>query len=201
MALLPPLATPEQLGAMQGQVFTGARLEQATVLLDMASDEVRGYLRQEVTAGTSTITVPLRRSDPYEDPCRAEVWLPQRPVNDVTAVTVDGEVPVRWWWDGDRVFLPYTLWRQGQHRPPLVEVTYEHGYDPVPGYVRNVALQAAGRVMVNPSQIRSEVVGGISTVYAVQVSGEALGVLLTSAERRTLDRYPRRRAGTTRVRS
>lgn len=200
MALLPPLATAEQLGAMQGQVLTGDRLAQATVLLEMASDEVRGYLKQEVTAGTSTITVPLRRSDPYEDPCRAEVWLPQRPVNDVTAVTVDGEVPVRWWWQGDRVYVPYTLWRSGQHRPPQVQVTYEHGWDPVPGDIRNVVLQAAGRVFVNPSQIRSEVVGGISTVYAVPVSGQALGVLLTSAEEKTLDRY-KRRAGTTRVRS
>lgn len=200
MALLPPLATAEQLGAMQGQVFTGDRLAQATVLLEMASDEVRGYLKQQITAGTSTIQVPLRRSDPYEDPCRAEVWLPERPVVDVTAVTVDDEVPVRWWWQGERVFLPYTLWRQGAHRPPVVAVTYEHGYDRVPGDIRNVVLQAAGRVMVNPSQIRSEVVGSISTVYAVQVSGEALGVLLTAAERRALNRY-RRRAGTTRVRA
>lgn len=201
MALLPPLATAEDLGKMLGRTLSGDQLAQATLLLDMASDEVRGYLGgQQVTAGTSTIMVPLRRSDPYEDPCRAEVWLPQRPVTNVTAVTVDGDAPVRWWWADDKVFLPYTLWRQGQHRPPIVEVTYEHGYDPVPGDIRNVVLQSAGRVLVNPSQIRSEVVGGISTVYAVQVSGEALGVLLTAAERRTLNRY-RRRAGTTRVRS
>jgi len=200
VALLPPLATAERLGKMRGEVLTGARLDQATVLLDMASDEVRGYLKQQITAGTSTITVSLRRSDPLEDPCRCEVVLPQRPVKAVTSVKVDGVVPARWWWDGDRVFLPHTWWRAGQHRPPQVEVTYEHGWDEVPGDIRNVTLQAAGRVFVNPSQIRSEVVGGISTVYAVPISGQALGVLLTSAEEKTLNRY-KRRAGTTRVRS
>lgn len=200
MALLPSLVTVQELGAMLGQDLTAARLNQATVLLDMASDVVRGYLRQEISHTTSTITVPLRRPDPLEHPYRAEVVLPQRPVVDVTAVTVDDVVPVRWWWRGDRVELPATLWRSGQHRPPLVEVTYEHGWDPVPGDIKAVVMQSAARVLVNPGQIRSEVVGGVSTVYAVPVSGESLGVLLTAAERRTLNGY-RRGVGTVRVRS
>jgi hypothetical protein len=199
VALLPPLATVAQLGALLGQDLSG-RLDQATVLLDMASDVVRGYTKQEFTLGTTTMTVPLRRADPLEGGHLAEVVLPQRPVLDVTSVLVDGTVPTDWWWRGDRVYLPHILWRHGQHHPPRASVTYEHGFDPVPGEVATVALQSALRVLVNPSQIRSEVVGGVSTVYAVPVGGEALGVLLTAAERRVLDKY-RRRGGTVRLRS
>lgn len=199
MALLPPLATVAQLGALLGQDLSG-RLDQATVLLDMASDVVRGYTRQEFTLGTTTMTVPLRRSDPLGGHCLAEVVLPQRPVLDVTSVLVDGTVPTDWWWRDDRVYLPHILWRHGQHRPPQASVTYEHGFDPVPGNVTAVVLQSAARVLVNPLQIRSEVVGGVSTVYAVPVGGEALGVLLTKAEREVLNDY-RRRGGTVRMRS
>lgn len=199
MALLPPLATVTQLGALLGQDLSG-RLDQATVLLDMASNVVRGYTKQDFTLGTTTMAVPLRRADPLEGGHLAEVVLPQRPVIDVTEVLVDGLPPTDWWWRDDRVYLPRILWRHGQHRPPRASVTYEHGFDPIPGNVSTIVLQSAARVLVNPSQIRSEVVGGVSTVYAVPVGGEALGVLLTKAEREVLNDY-RRRGGTIRVRS
>ncbi|URN11366.1 hypothetical protein LUW77_03490 [Streptomyces radiopugnans] len=78
-------------------------------------------------------------------------------------------------------------------------MTYTHGWDPVPGDIAAIVMQAANRALVNPSQIRSESVGSESTTYLIPASGEALGVLLSNTEKRVLDRY-RRTSGTVRIR-
>ena len=81
-----------------------------------------------------------------------------------------------------------------------VTVTYTHGWDEVPGDIAAIVLQAANRVIVNPSGIRSETVGGESVTYLIPAAGEYLGVLLSRTEEKVLDRY-RRTAGTVNLRS
>jgi len=206
VAVLPPLATVADLAASLGRTFTPAEEAQAQALLDQASSVVRSYLRLDITQATTTDTFRMGQSGsclyrPFD--CRAggQVLLPQRPITDVTEVRVEGVVTQDWWLDGDLLLVrsgPWA-WPPTAHQSPAVTVTYTHGWHPVPGDIAAIVIQAANRVMVNPSQVRSETVGGESTTYLVPTLGEALGVLLSRTEQRVLDRY-RRRSGTVRVR-
>lgn len=200
MAVLPSLVTVADLAAVLGRTFSAAEEAQAQALLDQASSVVRAYVRQDITQATTTDTFTMRRPDlPYG--CGGEVMLPQRPLQQVTRVEVDSVLTEDWWLDGDRLLLRTGTWAwpPDVHQPPQVEVTYTHGWDPVPGDIAAIVMQAANRSLVNPSQVRSETVGGESTTYLIPTTGEALGVLLSRTEMRVLDRY-RRTAGSVRVR-
>lgn len=201
MAVLPSLATVADLAAMLGRTFTPAQELQAQSLLDQASSIVRAYVRLDISRATTTDTFTMRRSDPLRHGYGGAVTLPQRPIETVTTVRVGGVAVSDWWLDGDQLLVRSWLWAEppAAHQPPQVEVTYTHGWDPIPGDVAAIVLQAANRVIVNPSGIRSETVGGISTTYLIPATGENLGVLLSRTEMRVLDRY-RRTAASVQVR-
>lgn len=208
MAVLPSLATVADLAAILGRTFTAAQESQAQALLDQASSIVRAYVRLDITRATTTDTFTMRWSDrqhlgtPFDCNRHGQVTLPQRPVETVTSVEVNGTVTQDWWLEQDQLYLRSVPWLgpPGAHQAPQVEVTYTHGWDPVPGDIQAIVMQAANRVMVNPSGIRSETVGGISTTYLIPATGENLAVLLSRTEMRVLDRY-RRTAGSVRLRS
>lgn len=198
---LPSLATVADLATLLGRTFTPAQEDQAQALLDQASSIVRAYVRLDISRATTTDTFTMRRADPLRYGCGGVVTLPQRPVETVTAVEVDGLATADWWLDGNELLVRNWSWAQppAAHQPPQVEVTYTHGWDPVPGDITAIVLQAANRVIVNPSGIRSETVGGISTTYLIPATGENLGVLLSRTEMKVLDRY-RRTAASVRLR-
>lgn len=200
MAVLPPLAAVADLAALLGRTFTPEQEVQAQALLDQASSVVRSYVRQEITWATSTMTLTMRRADLLQHRCWGVVTLPQRPVIDIETVSVDGAATADWWQDGSDLLVRAGSWDRppAAHRPPQVTVTYTHGWNPVPGDIAAIVMQAANRVLVNPSAIRSETVGGESTTYLIPAAGEALGVLLSRTEQRVLDRY-RRTSGSVRV--
>lgn len=202
MAVLPSLATVADLATLLGRTFTPQQELQAQALLDQASSVVRAYVRQDITRATTTDTFTMRRAAPYLHRCAGVVTLPQRPVVDIATVLVAGVESSDWWQDGSDLLLKAWPWNEppAAHRPPQVTVTYTHGYDPVPGDIQAIVLQAANRVIVNPSGIRSETVGGESVTYLIPAVGEYLGVLLSRTEQRVLDRY-RRTAGTVNLRS
>ncbi|MFD7996838.1 hypothetical protein [Streptomyces mexicanus] len=202
MAVLPSLATVADLAMLLGRSFTPEQEQQAQALLDQASSVVRAYIRQDITRATTTDAFTLRRVDPLRYGCVGAVTLPQRPVEEVTLVEVDGVATADWWLDGSELLVRGWSWDlpPAAHQPPRVAVTYTHGWDPVPGDIQAIVMQAANRVLVNPRQIRSEAVGGESVTYLIPATGEALGVLLSKVEMRVLDRY-RRTSGTIRVRS
>lgn len=191
--VLPSLATVADLATMLGRTFTPTQEAQAQSLLDQASSIVRAYARLDISRATTTDTFTMRRADPLRYGGGGLVTLPQRPVESVTAVEVDGVATTDWWLDGNEVKVRAWSWAESPaaHQPPQVEVTYTHGWDPVPGDIVAIVLQAANRVIVNPSGIRSEAVGGISTTYLIPATGENLGVLLSRTEQRVLDRYRR----------
>lgn len=202
MAVLPSLASVADLAVMLGRTLTPAQEAQAQALLDQASSVVRAYVRLDISRATTTDVFTMRRADPLRHGCGGVVTLPQRPVVAVTAVEVDGAAVQDWWLEGDQLLVRAWSWAQppAVHQPPQVDVTYTHGWDPVPGDLAAIVLQAANRVIVNPSGIRSETVGGISTTYLIPATGENLGVLLSRTEMRVLDRY-RRTAASVRVRN
>lgn len=202
MAVLPPLATVADLATLLGRSFTPEQELQAQALLDQASSVVRSYVRQDITRSTSTDTFTMRRADAVLHRCAGVVTLPQRPVVDIDTVLIDGTATQDWWQDGNDLLLRSWTWDRPPtaHRPPQVTVTYTHGFDEVPGDIKAIVLQAANRVIVNPSGIRSETVGGESVTYLIPAVGEYLGVLLSRTEQKVLDRY-RRTAGSVNLRS
>lgn len=199
---LPSLATVADLATLLGRTFTPEQELQAQALLDQASSVVRAYVRQDITQATTTDTFTMRRADPVLHRCRGVVTLPQRPVTDIDSVQVGGVATEDWWQDGNELLVRSWSWDQppAAHRPPQVTVTYTHGWAEVPGDIKAIVLQAANRVIVNPSGIRSETVGGESVTYLIPAAGEYLGVLLSRTEEKVLDRY-RRTAGTVNLRS
>ncbi|MFJ7176408.1 hypothetical protein ACIQXA_08370 [Streptomyces massasporeus] len=199
---LPALATVADLATLLGRTFTDAQELQAQALLDQASSVVRSYVRQDITRATTTDSFTMRRADPVLHRCAGAVTLPQRPVVDIDSVKVNGVETVDWWQDGNDLLLRSAAWGgpPAAHRAPQVTVTYTHGWDEVPGDIRAIVLQAANRVIVNPSGIRSEAVGGESVTYLIPAVGEYLGVLLSRTEQKVLDRY-RRTAGSVNLRS
>lgn len=202
MAVLPSLATVADLAALLGRTFTPEQELQAQALLDQASSVVRAYVRQDITKATTTDTFTMRRLDPLPDGCAGVVTLPQRPIESVSGVKIGGAETMYWWLEQNELRLRPLSWYRppAAHEAPQVTITYTHGWDPVPGDIQAIVMQAANRVMVNPGQIRSETVGGESVTYLIPATGEALGVLLSKTEQRVLDRY-RRTAGSVRLRS
>lgn len=206
--VLPSLATVADLAAMLGRTFTPAQEAQAQSLLDQASSIVRAYVRLDISRATTTDMFTMRWPDrqhlgtPFDCNRHGQVTLPQRPVKEVASVKVNGTATQDWWLEQGQLFLQSVPWLgpPGAHQAPQVEVTYTHGWDPVPGDIAAIVLQAANRVVVNPSGIRSETVGGESVTYLIPATGENLGVLLSRTEMRVLDRY-RRTAGSVRLRS
>ena len=199
---LPALATVADLATLLGRTFTPQQEQQAQALLDQASSVVRAYLRQDVTLATTTDTFTMRRVDPLRHGCAGAVTLPQRPIGAVTDVEINGVATVHWWLEQNELLLRPGSWAHppAAHQPPQVTVTYTHGWDPVPGDIQAIVMQAVNRVLVNPSQVRSETVGGESVIYLIPTTGEALGVLLSRTEQRVLNRY-RRTSGSVRLRS
>lgn len=198
---LPSLATVADLATLLGRTFTPEQELQAQALLDQASSIVRAYVRQDITRATTTDTFTMRRADPVLHRCSGMVTLPQRPIVDIDTVAINGTETSDWWQDGNDLLLRSWAWDHppAAHRAPQVTVTYTHGWDEIPGDIQAIVLQAANRVIVNPSGIRSETVGGESVTYLIPAAGEYLGVLLSRTEQKVLDRY-RRTASTVNLR-
>jgi hypothetical protein len=152
-----------------------------------ASARVRGYVRQQITAGTSTITVrgPI-------------VLLPERPVTAITSVTDEVSEPD----------LPYTLladeWELrvgGVLQTPKfggnLQVSYTHGFANLPDELIELVCQLATR-LTNVNQAAASGVqqetGGSESVTLGFDSYNAISELSTG-EKRVLDRLFPKRAG------
>lgn len=199
MTDLPPLASLEDLSAYaQDDVdpITGR------LLLDLASQVVRTETQQMIT---SVVDDKVRLEGG-----RQLLVLPERPVKSVSAVaglyyatTADPfyyDIP-----DAAALFgpLPPGIWvldGQGHLRlpagslwPPVVEVTYSHGYDTVPRDLQAVCLEAAKRQWVNPQGYEQSTIGGIRAQFPGVRSGPAAGtvggLMLTVNELRICRRY------------
>lgn len=151
----------------------------ATAMFARASARVRGYVRQQITAGTSTVTVrgPV-------------VLMPERPV---TAITTVVDVSV--------VDDPYTLeadeWvlRSGGilETPDFggnLEVTYSHGFATVPDELKELVCGLASRLtQINAAAaagVQQETAGSESVTFGFD-SYKAISDL-TAGEKAVLDR-------------
>lgn len=173
---LDSLATVDELEGRLGRDFTGEEHSRAELLLADASAAVRAYCGQQFSAGTSTVRLGVRNR---------VVRLPQRPVVDVTTIEdTDGNDVTFTWFFGEMVEVDGTAgW---------VDVTYEHGYDDVPGDIVAVVCQIAGRAFgatAADAAIARERIG----TYEIQLGPAAAagGVGMLNDEKAVLNRYRR----------
>lgn len=133
-ASLPPLATAADLQALKVDV---SDLEAVAVTLDAVSSAIRAAAGVPINLATSTVrfwTEPARRLE-----------LPARPVRQVHAVKLDGVEITDWKLRGSSLWRS-VAWHQRGAVPSEVEVTFTHGYDPVPADIVRLTcvLAAAG---------------------------------------------------------
>lgn len=170
---MPAFATLDDLNAVLGETIDETRGELA---LDLASGAIRSWTRQTLDlVEDDTLTVPGSWD--------TNLTLPERPVVDITSVTVDAEEleADSWRLDGDAL---YRLSRWGG--PDVtVEVVYTHGYEIIPDDIRGFCLRLAARWLTNPQGLRTESIG----TYSVGFGGDITGALVAESEWRELGRY------------
>lgn len=140
----------------------------AELVLDMASDAIKTTTRQTVERVTDdTVLLPAPAGD--------ALVLPDIPADAPSAVLVGGTAVTDYYVDTDRygrttLVRPagWQAWDATTGTLRRVSVTYSHGYDPVPGEIKRVCLQAAARAYRNPEGLRSETTGSESYTYATE---------------------------------
>lgn len=149
--------------------------DRATAALVDASATVRAFTGQVFTRVVTTDIVVVRAGT---------ARLSQRPVNDVTDVTVGGEPIGFVWQGGDRLSVDAVDGR--------VAVTSDHGYDTMPDDIVTVTCNVAARALATPPEdagLMSRSITNFSESYgAVGAAGPAG---LFNDERAILQRYKR----------
>lgn len=181
------LATGDQLGSFMQLPLTSAD-PTATLLLEIASDMVRDFLKQQLDQVTADVVV----LDPING---ATVKLPELPVASVDLVEyLDDTVTPPVWTTADP--STYTVARSTgivaakpwtgicwPDEPESWRVTYTHGFNPLPSSLLGVVLGVAARAYSSPAGIELERVGGYQVKYAVEAAG------FSAIELITLNRY------------
>ncbi len=179
-------ATVEDLATILQRPITGDETTAAGLLLGLASAEIRGYCRQQLSADTSTAV--LRGT------WTRDLELPERPVTAVSSVEIDGEPITDWAWDGLNSIrrTPFDLTDIGAHwggPARVVTVSYDHGFDPIPEVIRGRCIAIVLRALGAAPGVVSEQLGSYSVSYDRALASEL--VALTVEDRRTLRRYRR----------
>lgn len=185
------LATSDDVEARLGRDLTDTEEARIDALLEDVSNSVILYTGQTFELTTTTIRLKIKYG---------VVRLPQRPVVSVDAVqNVDGN-DVSYQWDTrDRLDIPG--WGSPLNsfeiepyrmRPNYVDVTYEHGYEEIPGaivgLVCNIALRNLGQDPTDSATI-SESIDDYS--YRLHSASGAGAYGLLADEKSMLDHYKR----------
>ncbi|WP_431881572.1 hypothetical protein [Micromonospora chalcea] len=173
------LVTLEQFAAWRQMDLSAADAATAEMLIEMVSDEVRGFCGWHITpVATDTLTVDGSGGN--------VLTLPTLRLIEVVSVTENGtEVDVdtvQWSANG-------YLWRDTPWTRALrgVEVEIRHGYADTRPELAAIVCAAVARGMANPSGVARETSGGESVTYATQ-DGGPLSAGLTELEQRLLSR-------------
>lgn len=162
----------------------------AEFVVDAACQIVRTLSEQDFTEETSTVTLDGTGTD--------SVFLPQRPVNTVGTVAVNGDVVTDFAFSDEGRLVrtseddpTFATWAQGYQSTAYwpngrqnIEVTYEHGAGTVPSDVRMVALMIAHRMVTQGGNLKEQV-GDVNRTYAVSSTD------LTNGEKAILRKYRR----------
>lgn len=166
--------------ALLRREVTNGELPFVNRLLGMADDAITAEV-----PGVSFDAVVTGATATFERVIGDEIWLPGRPVVQVTEVTVDGEVvdPDLYvssrWGPLRRRCLDWSAWR-------TIQVTWDYGMASPPGDVTNVAADLVSRQLHDPGRTRQETIGQYSYTSA---DPTAAALELGSDHRRRLRRY------------
>jgi hypothetical protein len=160
-----PFATPTELAtylrtATQDEATAGSPdvLDTGVALqaLELASGDIRAVCGWSISR--ETVTEPLAAWS------FGKVFLPTLHLVSVT-ITADATTLT--------VNTDYTFTANGTITPlrnryvaTLAEITYTHGYEPVPSAIKSVVLERAARIYSNPQQLVSATVGGVTDVFS-----------------------------------
>lgn len=139
MADLEPFATSSDLAVRLGVTYTVEQAARVDELLADACDELRTIIGQPLVRLTSTVEL-------YTDQL-GMVILPAVPIVSVDTVELDGEPVEDWQLKDDVLLVPCTI---GRDDP--VEVTFTHGWDPVPRELVKFACVMAAAVLEGSRQ-------------------------------------------------
>ncbi len=188
---LDPLATVDDLEARLGRSLDDTETIQAEALLAGASARVRTYTGQDFTAVEGDVVQVKARN--------GVARLPQRPVTAVSAVADLSANDVSYTWlNDDRIQVGPTSLNWFEVEPwrntvPDLRVTYDHGYEEIPGDIVDVVCSMVARSLArgpDSGAIQSESIAGYS--YSIGASAAAGSVGLLNDERAALDVYRRR---------
>ena len=147
---------------LQVEISEPEAIESVERAIREVSAAIRNYCGQYLSLETSTITL--------DSPGHEVISLPELPVQGIAQVWEDNELLVA---ATDYILgqhgLLYRLppGRKWHHGIQVIEVTYDHGYDPVPDDIIGVATRAAGRVY--QGGLRSEASFGISGMNSLSL--------------------------------
>lgn len=160
------LATFDDVAERLGRDFTDSELIRIPALLRDASAAFRRAAGGQIISADTT-TVRLRRGGPT-------VRLAQWPVNTVTAVVGLDAVAIGFDWYGGSTF------ELGAYLSTAFDVTYTHGYTPVPDEAIGVVCQMVGRAlgtMPDSAGVTQETLGAYSASYGTAAASGAFGML------------------------
>lgn len=162
MATTEYLAAPEDLAAW---LPVGPDDPKLLAALAAASSRFRGAVRHPVTAVAADMVV-------LDGNGRSSLLLPAAPVTAVAAVLLDGEALVdgadfSWSADGFLRRLGGAVWPD---RLRCLQVTYDHGWDPVPEDIAEVVIDQARVLYAVKAGVQTLQVGGITTTFGAQAA-------------------------------
>lgn len=175
------LATAADLRTLLGEDSTSLPDAEANLMLELATGAVQAAAGQDILQATETVTMMGT----------TESWLnlPQRPVTEVTSVSLDGESVTDFKRFGDRLWRE-DGWASAAYEPSEVEVVYTHGFavaDQGIQLARSAALTIAAQMFSNPSGATGFSIDDYREQYSQSSTSDLAGLVperLRSALRR-----------------
>lgn len=155
----------------------------AAQALDIASEAIRTEAHQtitEVIADSLTCWVDWRHV----------LWLPERPVTNVTSITVDGVLvdssTYAWLGSGEVRFSAAPTASTTSTWLRQAVIVYDHGWATAPDDLKGICLERAAAALTTPPgrSVKSESVGPDSITYDLAAAGQ-----LSAEQRRTIRQY------------
>lgn len=185
---LEPLASMDDLQNRLGRDLSDEEIGRAPYLLIDASSKIRSYTHQQITQSETTDRVRITTRDGL-------IRLPQYPVVSVaTVISVETQVVIPYYWDGLKLWgwgrfpssnIETPLYNRSRRHGIVVDVTYTHGYAPVPDEVIGVTCQVASRALGSqPDQagVTQETYAGYSYTLGTAAASGGFGLLAAETE-------------------
>lgn len=190
---LAPFATVSDVEDRLGRALSGGDTDRMEALLIDASSKVRSFTGQQISQSETTDRIRITARDGH-------IRLPQYPVVSVASVlSVESGIAIPYFWDGIALWgwgrfpesnISAPLYNRARRHGIVVDVTYTHGYEPIPDEIIALVCQVASRAFgtaPDQSGITQESMAGYT--YSVGSAAASGGLGLLPAEKEVLADY------------